>query len=55
MAIIEDSAGTHFDPDIVAAFRAVHEQFREIAIQYGDNDTDLSKKKEYLSQATGEG
>jgi len=55
MAIIEDSAGTHFDPDIVAAFRAVHAQFREIAIQYGDNDTDLSKKKEYLSQATGEG
>jgi putative two-component system response regulator len=52
--IIEESSGTHFDPDIVDAFLAVQDQFQDIAIRYGDSDTDLDRKKEYLFQATGE-
>ena len=34
--IIAQGKGNHFDPDIVEAFMAVEEQFRNIAIQFAD-------------------
>lgn len=34
--IITESRGTHFDPDVVDAFLAVEEEFREIATKYQD-------------------
>ena len=36
--IIQKSCGTHFDPDVVAAFDAVQEDFRRIAAQYADEE-----------------
>ena len=35
--IIRDGRGSHFDPDMVDAFLAISEQFREIAQRYGDS------------------
>jgi putative two-component system response regulator len=34
--MIMDSAGTHFDPDVVAAFARVEEEFLGVRIQYGE-------------------
>lgn len=34
--IIAEGRGTHFDPDMVDAFLQVHEQFRQIALQFAD-------------------
>lgn len=39
--IIADGRGSHFDPDLVDAFLAIHEQFREIAARFRDADHDL--------------
>lgn len=35
---ILDGRGRHFDPDVVDAFGAIHEQFREIAARYAEED-----------------
>jgi adenylate cyclase len=35
--IIKKSRGTHFDPDMVDAFLAIHEQFRNIAREFADS------------------
>ena len=51
ITIIQESAGSHFDPDMVQAFLAVQEEFRAIAARYSDTDTDLGKKKAYLQAA----
>ncbi len=48
MEIIRQTAGRHFDPDMVAAFLEIHETFRTIAIAYSDSDTDLQQKVKYL-------
>ena len=37
-AIILEGKGTHFDPDIVDAFLAIEETFRNIALIYSDDD-----------------
>ncbi|SKA09192.1 Response regulator c-di-GMP phosphodiesterase, RpfG family, contains REC and HD-GYP domains [Trichlorobacter thiogenes] len=37
--IIQDSSGSHFDPELVDAFLAVQDIFREIAEQFNDRDT----------------
>ncbi|THB70800.1 MAG: two-component system response regulator [Desulfobulbaceae bacterium] len=34
--IIREGSGSHFDPDLVEAFLEVHEEFREIALEYAD-------------------
>jgi adenylate cyclase len=34
--IIKKGSGTHFDPDMVDAFLEIHEQFRNIAREFGD-------------------
>ena len=37
VSIITKDRGEHFDPDIVDAFTATEDKFREIAIQYPDS------------------
>jgi putative two-component system response regulator len=37
--IILESGGRHFDPEVVAAFDAVREEFRSIAARYADEDS----------------
>jgi len=53
VAIITEGRGSHFDPDIVDAFLALTEQFREVAARYRDSDEDLHKKAESLKVITG--
>jgi len=38
VGIIQNGRGTHFDPDIVDAFMAIHESFRQIAGQFADGE-----------------
>ncbi|MBU6367084.1 MAG: two-component system response regulator [Gemmatimonadetes bacterium] len=52
VAIIAESSGTHFDPDMVDAFLRIHEQFRAIAQRYADSDMDMERKRDYLTNAT---
>ena len=49
--IIRQTSGRHFDPDVVDAFLAIEENFRAIALTYGDTDADLQKKVEFLEAA----
>jgi len=46
--IMKDGRGSHFDPDILDAFVASAQKFREIAAQYADSDADIAKKAEAL-------
>jgi len=43
VAIIAEGRGSHFDPDVVDAFMALTEQFREVAIRFTDSDEELEK------------
>ena len=38
VAIIEEGRGVHFDPDVVDAFLAISDEFRQIAIDNADHD-----------------
>jgi putative two-component system response regulator len=49
--IIKQTSGRHFDPDVVDAFLAIEENFRAIALTYGDSDADLLKKVEFMAAA----
>lgn len=49
--IILEGKATHFDPDIVDAFIAIQDEFQSIAIRYVDSNSDLEKKKAFLSTA----
>jgi putative two-component system response regulator len=46
--IIRDGRGSHFDPDIVDAFLACVDSFREIARRFGDTDADMARKTDAL-------
>ena len=46
VAIIAEGRDTHFDPDMVDKFLEIHEEFRQIAIEYADHD----EEREALSQ-----
>ena len=48
--IIKAGQGAHFDPEVVDAFLAIHEEFRAIARRFTDSDADLQKKAEYASR-----
>ncbi|MDR6888116.1 MULTISPECIES: HD-GYP domain-containing protein [Variovorax] len=48
VSIIQDGRGAHFDPDIVDAFLARVDDFREIAARFTDSDEDMAKKAEAL-------
>ncbi|AVM74853.1 response regulator [Magnetospirillum gryphiswaldense] len=54
VAIIAEGAGSHFDPDIAAAFIEIQDQFQAIARRFADSDGDMERKKEYLQQAGGQ-
>ncbi len=43
MGILREGAGSHFDPDVIAALDASEEQFRAIARQYGDEHTQAAE------------
>ena len=51
VTIIEQGSGSHFDPDVVEAFMAAAEAFRDIARRYADSDTDLQQKAAYQAVA----
>lgn len=51
--IIIEGRGRHFDPDMVDAFLALQDEFREIAIRYADSDHDMAKKREQLHLFSG--
>ncbi|MNY68534.1 hypothetical protein D3C86_2063170 [compost metagenome] len=36
--IIYDGAGRHFDPDVVLAFRALEDEFDQIAQRFSDSE-----------------
>ncbi|MCM5677974.1 two-component system response regulator [Schlegelella sp. S2-27] len=42
VALILASSGSHFDPDVVAAFTRQEDDFRAIAERYADDDEDLA-------------
>jgi len=53
VTIIQEGSGSHFDPDVVDAFMAAAEMFRDIARRYADSDTDLEQKAAYVAVARG--
>ena len=53
VGIILEGSGSHFDPDVVDAFMAAAEVFREIALRYADSDADLEQKAAYVAVARG--
>ncbi len=50
--IIRPGKAFHFDPDIVDAFMEIQDEFRAIAAQFGDSDTDIQQKVQYLKLAS---
>ena len=46
--IIAQTSGRHFDPDVVAAFMAIEENFHAIALSYADSEADIKQKIAYL-------
>ena len=53
VAIMIEGSGSHFDSDIIDAFVALQEDFREVAKRYADSDEDMAKKKQQLDRITG--
>ena len=51
IAIIQQTRGRHFDPDVVDAFLAIEDHFKAIAIAFADTHEDLRKKVDYLGIA----
>jgi putative two-component system response regulator len=50
LAIISAGRGQHFDPDMVDAFLAIHEEFHAIAQRYIDTDNELEAKRQHLAR-----
>lgn len=50
LAIISAGRGHHFDPDMVDAFLAIHEEFHAIAQRFIDSDSELAAKRQYLAR-----
>ena len=53
MQIILEGRGSHFDPDVIDAFEAQHEEFRHIAARFADSNHDMDRKKLLLIRSTG--
>jgi len=47
--IMKDGRGNHFDPDVLDAFLANTQVFREIAAEYADGDAEIAQKTEALA------
>ena len=43
--IIESSAGSHFDPEVIEAFKKVEDRFADIASQFSDELADNPEKQ----------
>jgi putative two-component system response regulator len=52
-AIIAEGSGSHFNREVVPAFMAAAEVFRQIALRYADSDKDLEQKAAYVAVARG--
>ena len=52
MQIISEGRGQHFDPDVVDAFIATHEEFQDIALRFADSADELQVKLDLLSGNT---
>jgi len=53
VGIIVEGKGKHFDPDMVDAFVEIQDEFRAIALRYGDSDIDMARKKAQLDRLSG--
>jgi putative two-component system response regulator len=49
--LIAEGRGKHFDPDITDAFMEIREEFRTIALKFGDSDSDIARQAERLAEA----
>jgi putative two-component system response regulator len=49
--VIQESVGTHFDPDVVKAFDCCHDEFYRIANTYSDTEKDFRKRVDFLEKA----
>lgn len=52
--IICEGSGQHFDPDVVAAFMQLGQEFQAIAERFADSDEELQIKADFLSTVTGD-
>lgn len=50
--IIVGGSGTHFDPDVVAAFEADFDSFRDIAERYGDSEESVNRKFDAVARGS---
>ena len=50
LTIISAGRGQHFDPDMVDAFLAIHEEFHAIAQRYIDTDSEIEAKRQHLAR-----
>lgn len=50
LAIISAGRGQHFDPEMVDAFLAIHEELHAIAQRYIDTDNELEAKRQHLAR-----
>jgi putative two-component system response regulator len=49
--LIAEGRGKHFDPDIADAFMEIREEFRTIAMKFGDSDSDIERQAERMVEA----
>jgi len=49
--IMLEGRGSHFDADMIDAFIEIQQKFIAIAHRFADADSDMDKKKDYLTQA----
>ncbi|HSC78884.1 MAG TPA: two-component system response regulator [Chitinolyticbacter sp.] len=54
VAIIRNGRGSHFDPDICAAFLACQAEFQAIAARFADTDADMVKQLQALQHIADE-
>ncbi len=52
--IMVEGRGSHFDPDVLDAFLAIVDKFKEIAAKFSDSDADMAEKKKQADGLLGE-
>lgn len=50
LKIMSEGSGSHFDPDVIAAFLELQAEFQEVAVRYADSDDELGAKAAHLSK-----